>query len=110
MSFKVILSRNAERDMEEIDDYVTVHDSPENAERVLEKIAEAFGNLSEFPNRGTYPKELSFLGTREIREVFFKQYRIIYRVTAKTVYVLLIADGRRELRTTLLQRLLGMRH
>lgn len=110
MPFKVILSRNAERDMEEIDDYVTIHDSPEKAEHILEKIAEAFGNLSEFPNRGTYPKELSLLRTREIREVFFKPYRIIYRVAGKSVYVLLIADGRRDLRTTLLKRLLGMRH
>ncbi|MDE0103485.1 MAG: type II toxin-antitoxin system RelE/ParE family toxin [Bryobacterales bacterium] len=46
------------------------------------------------------------IGIREYREVFVKPYRIIYRVTAETVYVLLIADGRRDMQSLLLRRLL----
>lgn len=45
------------------------------------------------------------LGIREYREVFFKPYRIIYRVIGTNVYVLLIADGRRDMRTLLQRRL-----
>ncbi len=37
---------------------------------------------------------------------FFKPYRIIYRVTEDDVYVLVIADGRRNMRALLERRLL----
>ena len=35
MSFRVLLTENAERDLHEIDDYITSTDSPEAAEREL---------------------------------------------------------------------------
>nr|MBC8362588.1 type II toxin-antitoxin system RelE/ParE family toxin [Candidatus Desulfatibia profunda] len=65
-----------------------------------------FSTLSEFPERGVYPKELLKLGIREYREIFFKPYRIIYRVMDKNVYVLLIVDGRRDMQSLLQRRLL----
>jgi len=63
-------------------------------------------SLSEFPERGTHPKELLFLGIREYLEIFFKPYRIIYRVIDEMVYVFLIADGQRDMQTLLQRRLL----
>ena len=57
------------------------------------------------PRRGTHPKEFLDLGIREYRGIFFKCYRIIYRVMDNTVYVLLITDGRRDIQP-LLQRCL----
>jgi toxin ParE1/3/4 len=62
--------------------------------------------LSESPERGAYPKELLALGIRDYREIFFKPYRILYRVLDKNVYVLLIADGRRDMQSLLQRRLL----
>ena len=58
------------------------------------------------PQRGNYPKELLDIGIREYREVFFKPYRIIYRVVENNVYVLMMADGRRDMQTLLQRRLL----
>jgi toxin ParE1/3/4 len=72
----------------------------------LDQIEKAFSKLSEFPERGVYPKELLTLGIREYREIFFKPYRIIYRVMEKNVYVLLIVDGRRDMQSLLQRRLL----
>ena len=46
------------------------------------------------------------LGIREYREIFFKPYRIIYRIMKKNVYVLLIVDGRRDMQSLLQRRLL----
>jgi toxin ParE1/3/4 len=62
--------------------------------------------LSEFPKRGAYPKELLAIGIREYHEIFFKPYRIIYRVMDKNVYVLLIVDDRRDMQALLQRRLL----
>jgi toxin ParE1/3/4 len=72
----------------------------------LSQIEKAFSQLSQFPERGPYPEELLALGIRDFQEIFFKPYRIIYRVVAKNVYVFLIADGRRDMQTLLQRRLL----
>jgi toxin ParE1/3/4 len=73
----------------------------------LDRLEKPFSRLSESPERGASPKELLSLGIREYREVFFKPYRIIYRVMDKNVYVLLIVDGRRDMQSLLQRRLLG---
>jgi toxin ParE1/3/4 len=61
----------------------------------------------EFPERGSYPKELVSLGIKEYRQTFFKPYRVIYRATGSQVIIYLIADGRRDMQSVLARRLLG---
>jgi toxin ParE1/3/4 len=107
MPFAVFLTNDAARDLAELYDYIALHDAYREADYVLGQIEKTFSRLSEFPERGAYPKELLALGIREYREVFFKPYRIIYRVLEKNVYILLIADGRRDMQSLLQRRLLG---
>jgi len=106
MSLSVKLTDDAARDLDEIYEYIDLHDVPGKADYVLEQIEKTFLDLSEFPERGAYPKELLALGIREYREIFFKPYRIIYRVLGNSVYVLVIADGRRDMLSLLQRRLL----
>ena len=106
MPFAVQLTDDAARDLEEIVDYISRQDAPGSAEYVLERIEQALQALSALPERGSYPRELLDLGIREYREVFFKPYRIIYRVMGDGVYVMVIADGRRDMRALLERRLL----
>ena len=106
MPLAVLLTNDAAHDLNELYNYIAVHDSPRKADFVLEKIEKTFSTLSEFPERGVHPKELLKLGIREYREIFFKPYRIIYRVMDKNVYVLLIVDGRRDMQSLLQRRLL----
>jgi toxin ParE1/3/4 len=105
MPFKVLLTNDAARDLDELYDYIALHDAPRKADSVLEQIEKAFSKLSEFPERGAYPKELLAIGIREYREIFFKPYRIVYRVMGKNVYVLLVVDGRRDMQALLQRRL-----
>lgn len=106
MRVHVYLSEDAAQDLQEIYDFVYANDSPVRADHVLTQIERAVSGLARFPNRGSYPKELLALGMREYREVFFKPYRVIYRTIEKSVYVYLIADGRRDMQTMLERRLL----
>lgn len=106
MSYKVMLTDSAARDLENLDAYITQNDSPAGAEHVLTRIEKAINGLTDFPERGVYPRELSSLGIREYREIFFKPYRIIYRVIKNTVYIYLIVDGRRDMQALLNRRLL----
>jgi toxin ParE1/3/4 len=109
MTRRVFLTDDASGDLEELYDYITSHDAPGKADYVLDQIEKAFSSLSEYPERGTYPKELLAVGLREYREIFFKPYRFIYRVMAENVYVMVVADGRRDMRTLLQRRLLQAR-
>ena len=106
MAFRVRLTDDAVRDLEEIRDYIDGHDSPARADYVLDRIEEVFQGLSGHPHRGSYPRQLLEFGIREYREVFFKPCRIIYRTIGETVYVLVIADGRRDMQSLLQRRLL----
>jgi toxin ParE1/3/4 len=107
MSFQVVLTEDAERDLEEIVTCIAKHDSPALAEHVLSRILEIADSLTATPTRGTTPQELRALGDQEHRQIFFKPYRLIYRVVGQQVVVYLIADGRRDMQTLLARRLLG---
>ncbi|MCL4780671.1 MAG: type II toxin-antitoxin system RelE/ParE family toxin [Gammaproteobacteria bacterium] len=107
MRFEVVLTEDAERDLEDIFTHIATHDSPQSAEHVLERILAIAESLSITPARGSQPKELRDLGDQDYRQVFFKPYRLIYRVVGNAVAVYLIADGRRDMQSLLARRLLG---
>ena len=106
MSYAVFLTDDATMDLEELYEYLGLHTVDGRANYVLGEIEGAFKSLNEQPERGSYPKELLALGNRDFREVFFKPYRIVYRVIGTNVYVFLIADGRRDMQALLQRRLL----
>ena len=105
--FDVLLTAGAEQDLEAIHDHIAEFDSAANANHVLDELTKVVESLSVFPQRGTYPRELVALGIKEYRQTSFKPYRVIYRVSAGQVIITLIADGRREMQSLLMRRLLG---
>ena len=105
--YTIAVERRAEDDLNEIAEYIAGHDSVERAVDVLTKIERSFGALETFPNRGVHPKELLEYGNRDFREVYFKPYRIIYRVLDREAVIVLIADDRRDMQSLLTRRLLG---
>ena len=62
--FDVLLTNDAAHDLEDIYNFIALHDSPQTADHVLSRIEEVFSSLSEFPERGVYPNELLALGIR----------------------------------------------
>lgn len=107
MSRPVNFTHGAERDLFGIYDYVAEHDSPQKADQLLDHLQKLINNLSENPERGTFPKELVQLGIREYRQVYFKPYRVIYRALQTQILIYLIVDGRRDMQSLLERRLLG---
>lgn len=107
MRHEVLITEGAERDLEEIYNHIAEFDSLEKADYVLNRLLEVAERLATFPDRGPHPRELQALGIREYRQVFFKPYRLIYRVVGKQAFIYLIADGRRDMQSLLSRRLLG---
>ena len=106
MAFDVLLTDDALHDLRELNAYLVAEEGPEKAAHVLNKIEAVTRKLQDLPERGHHPSELASLGIKDYREVFFKPYRIIYRVIARRVYVYVIADGRRDMQALLARRLL----
>jgi toxin ParE1/3/4 len=78
-----------------------------NADRVLDRLMAIVDGLAQFPERGSYPKELAALGIKDYRQTAFKPYRVIYRVLGSQAAVYLIVDGHRDMQSVLARRLLG---
>jgi toxin ParE1/3/4 len=107
-SFRVVITHRAKQDLRAIGRWIAEHDSPRAAEHMLDEVLKTCEKLALQPERGAYPAELLLLGIRRYRQVFFKPYSVVYRVDRDQGAVLLIADGRRDLKTLFERRLLSM--
>jgi toxin ParE1/3/4 len=105
--FEILLTYGAEQDLESIHDHISEFDCIANANQVLDGLMATLEGLSKFPERGSYPKELLKLGIKEYRQTFFKPYRLIYRVAGNQIVIYVIVDGRRDMQSILMKRLLG---
>ncbi|CAN5914169.1 type II toxin-antitoxin system RelE/ParE family toxin [soil metagenome] len=105
--YTVVIEADAERDLDDIAEFIAEHGSIDRAIDVSARIEQSIAGLTTFPNRGAHPKELLAYGNRDFREIRFKPYRILYRVADRRVFVVLIADGRRDMQALLTRRLLG---
>jgi toxin ParE1/3/4 len=103
---KVILAPFAVRDIEDIIQYIREQDSRDAAIHELDNLEQTISTLTDLPNRGAPVKELSALGIKNIREIYFKPYRIIYEIESETVHVFCVADGRRDMLSLLEKRIL----
>ena len=107
MRYEVLLTEDAERGLEELYDFASEHDVPGKGEALLRRIEDVIESTAAFLERGSYPRELLALGIREYRQTFCKPYRVIYRIVRLRVFVLLIADSRRNMQTLPARRIAG---
>jgi toxin ParE1/3/4 len=70
MGFEVVLTDDAEHDLEDIYHYISASDSSQNADYVLDRLLEVTESLATFLDRGSPPKELRSLRIKEYRQAF----------------------------------------
>jgi len=107
VTFRVVISPEAEDDIVDIFGYVAENDSIANAQRLVMKLQQACSGLADFPARGNKPKELLDLGIEDFREAHLGPYRIVYSVGGRNVVVHCVIDGRRHMQMLLRRRLLS---
>ena len=84
-------SSKAENDLNEIIDYIA-QDSLEYALSFYEQVREKVENLILFPKMGRIVSELD---EPNIRELFLRNYRIIYRISEKKIQIVRLFHGSR---------------
>jgi toxin ParE1/3/4 len=107
VNYEVRIGADAERDLESIHDFIAVNDGMDRAANALDALVRAAESPATWPQRGSHPRELEGTGYSQYRQLIHNPWRIVYRIEGKRVFVALVADGRRDLRTLLTQRLLG---
>jgi addiction module RelE/StbE family toxin len=103
--FHVFWTKTAERDLEQIVDYIA-RDSESKALDILHALRSKASNLKTMPERGRIVPELKAHGIATYRELIVAPWRMIYRADGKTVLVLSVIDARRNLEDILLDRFL----
>jgi toxin ParE1/3/4 len=103
--YKVEWASVAEADFRRIIDYIAI-DSPGNAFQIFERIKQKVSALYTLPERGRIVPELQGQGINIYRELIISPWRIVYRISDTTVYVLSIIDSRQNVEDILLNRFL----
>ena len=105
MTYHVRVTPSAKEDIRKIAQYISKNDSPGKSRYVVGEIRKKIQTLNQFPERGGRPVELLLMNDdRDYREILFGPYRIFYQIRDKTVFVVAVADGRRDMIAFLLER------
>ncbi len=102
--YEVIWADSAAGDLESLMDFIEMG-SPRRAQQVWARIKKRAAMLDHFPERSRVVPELRALGLPMYRELIVYPYRIPFRIQGKTVVVLGVFDGRRDLEEVLFERL-----
>lgn len=94
MARKVVWSYEATDDLEAVAEYIA-RDSSFYAAAFVREVLDASRSLNEFSERGRIVPELA---NPDIRELFVKEYRLIYSIEESRVVVLGLIHGKRDLK------------
>ena len=106
MPYSVILLEEAIKDIEAIYRYIRKSGSKTAAMDMVATMRKACDSLSENPERGHIPHELSKIDQFEYRQIVVKKYRIIYQLVKPNIFIFGIIHGNRNISEILKQRVL----
>ena len=93
MAATLTWTETAVAQLDDIAAYIA-QDSPRNAARTVQRIVAAAEGLRRFPFHGRVVPEFE---RDDLREVFWRKYRIIYRVAEEDVRIIAVIHGARRL-------------
>jgi plasmid stabilization system protein ParE len=103
--YHVVWSNIAENDLKNIIEYIA-DDSPPNALKIFKSIKQKASSLYTLPERGRIVPELRDQGILQYRELVISPWRILYRISEKSVFVLSVLDSRRNIENYIFRLLL----
>jgi len=105
--YQIYWTKTAQSDLVKIIKYIQA-DSPNTATKIFENIKEKTQELALFAERGRIIPELQTQGIVQYRELIIPPWRIMYRISTNTIYVLSVLDSRRNVEDLLLERLISI--
>ena len=89
MKLKLLWTKEVLLQLQEIEDYIS-EDNPAAAIEFVDKLISIAESLVENPERGRIVPELTF---ENIRELLYKNYRIVYLIKKNSIDILTVFEG-----------------
>ena len=102
---KVIFLASAEKDLDDLRQYVLRNFGEAAWREARRRIGDAVRTIRTFPQSGTIPVELARMGFQQYRQVTAGLNCLVYEIKDDLILVSIVCDGRRDMRTLLLRRL-----
>jgi plasmid stabilization system protein ParE len=106
MPYSVLLLEEAVQDIEALYRHIRNSGNENAARDLVSSLRRACSSLSEHPERGHIPFELSRTSHFEYRQILQNKFRIIYQVAEPNVFIFGIIHGSRNIGEVLRHRLL----
>ncbi|BBO99685.1 type II toxin-antitoxin system RelE/ParE family toxin [Sulfuriferula nivalis] len=106
MSLKVVFLHSAELDLKELRGYIIKHFGEDTWQDSYSKIKASIVVIQTYPLGGHIPEEFESLNLTQYRQVMSGMNRIIYEVRQDTVYIHLVCDSRKDMKSLLMRRIL----
>jgi plasmid stabilization system protein ParE len=100
--YRVKIAQSAETDLAEIWGHIAA-DNIDNANRFIFKLEQRMKTLSYSPRRCSLISENELLGTR-YRHLLIRKYRVVFRISGNTIYILRVVHGARLLDTSIIEQ------
>lgn len=105
----LLILDEAQEDTKDLRRYILKSFGVERWKHASAELTITFGKIRQFPQSGYVPAEPADFGGLNFRGALSRQNRTIYEVCDETIYIHVVADTRRDLRTLLQKRLLRSR-
>ena len=103
---KVAILDSAGQDLKDLRSYIIKEFSRDTWLKTFGKVKTSIRTLAKFPLLGAIPPELEALHLTQYRQIVSGKNRIIYEPRPDAVYVHMIVDARRDMKSLLMQRLM----
>ena len=106
MSVQVVFLKSAELDLKELRGYIVRNFGKDAWQASYAKIKDAVNTIGTFPLGGNIPEELERLNLTQYRQVVSGMNRIIYEARQEIIYIHIVCDTRKDMKSLLTRRLL----
>lgn len=104
MSLQVVFLKSAELDLKELRGYMVKNFGKDTWQASYTKIKDAVNTIGAFPLGGDVPEELERLNLTQYRQVIAGMNRIIYEVRQEIIYIHIVCDTRKDMKSVLARR------
>ena len=106
MTWQVVFLHSAEQDLKALQTYLVKRFGQAVWQESYQGIKERVNTLKSFPLSGSIPEELESLHFNHYRQVISGMNRIIYEIRQDTIYIHIVCDTRKDMKSLLTRRLL----
>lgn len=106
MPYSIVILESAEQDLQEIKRYVIQRFSSKAWKKTSTQLKATLKQLQQFPYSGNIPQEIALFELHQFQQVICDMNRIVYEIEQDKIFIHMIVDVRRDMKSLLMKRLI----